>query len=489
MRYFILGILIFVFTGSLYAQETPNSPILKNVSVIHGTGNVEIIWELTDSADLIIYRDNIESNSYYPIDTIFNTNINSYTDNSANADVGPRSYRIAADIASNTSAKTEAFNTIYTICVHDSCARKIVISWTKYINNWFAGDNIEIKQYDIYKNINNNGFIYLATTNEINYSDNNIEENTNYQYYIEAVLLDDNNIKSKSNSTSKFTHVLQSPDFIHSDYIKAINNNLELGFSIAENSELKKYKLLRAFDKTGLYDTIESISTEENNIIFFDNNIMVDEDIYYYKLVALDGCNLITTSSDTINNMVLQVTNSNFVNNLSWNKFKDTSNKNIKYEIYRSIGTEIPELIDVVFNKENFNDDISNFQGQQKSGKFCYSVRAYEEGYQNIYSESNISCVYYKPKVFVPNAFTPNDDGTNDSFEIFFSFLPIDYNLTIYNRWGNIVFETHNPQEMWNGRTSGNKKAKSGTYIYYLKIKTPKNKIVEKKGNITVFYP
>ena len=489
MKILKIFFLFLIFSVEIYAQESPSAPILKNVSLIQGTGNVEIIWELTDSADLIIYRDNIESNSYYPIDTIFNTNINSYIDNSANADIGPCSYRIAADIASNTSAKTEAFNTIYTICEHDSCARKIEISWTKYINNWFAGDNIEIKQYDIYKNINNNGFIYLATTNETNYSDNNIEENTNYQYYIEAVLLDDNNIKSKSNSTSKFTHVLQSPDFIHSDYIREQNSNLELSFTVAENSELENYNLLRSSEINGLYDTIEIITSDENNLLLFDNSIVLDEDIYYYKLVALDGCNLITTSSDTINNMVLQVTNSNFVNNLSWNKFKEVSNKNIKYEIYRSIGTEIPEFVDFVFNKELYSDDISQFQGQQKSGRFCYFIRAYEEGYPNIYSESNTSCVYYKPKVYVPNAFTPNGDGKNDNFEIFFSFLPIDYDLTIYNRWGNIIFETHNSQEMWNGRSTGNKKVKSGTYIYYLKIKTPMNEIIEKKGNLTVFYP
>jgi gliding motility-associated-like protein len=282
---------------------------------------------------------------------------------------------------------------------------------------------------------------------------------------------------------------LQSPDSIHSDYIRAINNNFEMDFSIAENSELEKYKLLRSLSEDGFYDTIETFITQEHNILTYDDNITTDENIYYYKLVAINGCNLITAISDTINNIALQITNSNFINTLSWNKFKESAGKKINYEIFRNIGDVGPVLIDTVSDIESYEDDISMFQGQQKSGKFCYTVRAIEKEYLENYSESNISCVYYKPKVFVPNAFTPNDDTTNDLFEIFFSFIPINYDLIIYNRWGNIVFQTNNPQEFWDGTTSENTKVKTGTYIYYLKIKTPKNKIIEKNGNVTVFYP
>lgn len=54
---------------------------------------------------------------------------------------------------------------------------------------------------------------------------------------------------------------------------------------------------------------------------------------------------------------------------------------------------------------------------------------------------------------YVPNAFTPNGNGTNDEFgPVFTNILSDQYQFLIFDRWGNIVFESHNPGEMWNGR-------------------------------------
>jgi gliding motility-associated-like protein len=54
---------------------------------------------------------------------------------------------------------------------------------------------------------------------------------------------------------------------------------------------------------------------------------------------------------------------------------------------------------------------------------------------------------------FVPNAFTPNGNGTNDEFgPEFTNILSEGYDFLIFDRWGNIVFETHNPYDKWNGK-------------------------------------
>ncbi|MGB0423812.1 MAG: gliding motility-associated C-terminal domain-containing protein [Flavobacteriales bacterium] len=54
-------------------------------------------------------------------------------------------------------------------------------------------------------------------------------------------------------------------------------------------------------------------------------------------------------------------------------------------------------------------------------------------------------------EIYVPNAFTPNEDGINDVF------LPqligvTDYKLVIYNRWGEVIFETSDQDEPWLGQ-------------------------------------
>jgi gliding motility-associated-like protein len=75
--------------------------------------------------------------------------------------------------------------------------------------------------------------------------------------------------------------------------------------------------------------------------------------------------------------------------------------------------------------------------------------------------------------VFVPNAFTPDDDGINDYFRpSVFTTLPIDrYSMRIFNRWGEAVFETEDPLQGWMGEVrAGAYYAPDGVYVYRLEI-------------------
>ncbi len=72
----------------------------------------------------------------------------------------------------------------------------------------------------------------------------------------------------------------------------------------------------------------------------------------------------------------------------------------------------------------------------------------------------------------IPNGFTPNNDGINDFFEVI-QYLPIEnYHLIIFNRWGNEIFATRDPNILWDGTYNG-KKCPAGTYFYILEILDP----------------
>lgn len=94
------------------------------------------------------------------------------------------------------------------------------------------------------------------------------------------------------------------------------------------------------------------------------------------------------------------------------------------------------------------------------------------------------------PKVtyFVPNAFTPNADGIND----FFSGNGItdgieNFRMTILNRWGEIVFESNNPKEGWNGRKRNTgRESPNGVYVYIVNYTDPRNNDFELKGYATL---
>ncbi len=98
-------------------------------------------------------------------------------------------------------------------------------------------------------------------------------------------------------------------------------------------------------------------------------------------------------------------------------------------------------------------------------------------------TETNLAC-----KIFVPNAFSPNEDGINDVFQPFLG-CPVDqYDLKVFNRWGKIVFESTNPDDAWDGNVNG-KPAASEMYVYLLQVDyneegTPKTEL--KKGEVSL---
>jgi gliding motility-associated-like protein len=89
--------------------------------------------------------------------------------------------------------------------------------------------------------------------------------------------------------------------------------------------------------------------------------------------------------------------------------------------------------------------------------------------------------------VYIPNTFTPNDDGLNDVF------MPVgegisseNYHFMIFNRWGALVYQTQKPGEGWDGKVSG-VEAVTGIYTYKLVCKpTEKMKLHEITGSVNL---
>lgn len=84
--------------------------------------------------------------------------------------------------------------------------------------------------------------------------------------------------------------------------------------------------------------------------------------------------------------------------------------------------------------------------------------------------------------IFIPNAFSPNGDGNNDCLRIKHKAKFEKYFFTIYNRWGQKLFETDDPNACWDGNFNGKVQGLE-TYFYYLKAKTSCGDIF-KKGDL-----
>lgn len=86
---------------------------------------------------------------------------------------------------------------------------------------------------------------------------------------------------------------------------------------------------------------------------------------------------------------------------------------------------------------------------------------------------------------FVPNGFTPNRDNLNDCFGVKNWPDASSFELSIFNRWGQLVFKTTNVLECWNGAFKGREQP-ADTYVYMIKANTPSCGPITKKGTITL---
>lgn len=95
-----------------------------------------------------------------------------------------------------------------------------------------------------------------------------------------------------------------------------------------------------------------------------------------------------------------------------------------------------------------------------------------------------------KPLVmlFLPNAFTPNNDGKNESFRGT-GFLEglFEYEMTIWNRWGEKVFESTDSEEGWNGRKHNiGEESPQGVYVYKISFITVEGEEEIQRGQVTL---
>ena len=89
-------------------------------------------------------------------------------------------------------------------------------------------------------------------------------------------------------------------------------------------------------------------------------------------------------------------------------------------------------------------------------------------------------------KVFIPSCFTPNDDGVNDRFQVYGEDIR-DFSITIFNRWGQLLYSSYDMENGWDGKTRLNENIiQGGSYIYNIKLKDRYGLDYTYKGEVTV---
>jgi gliding motility-associated-like protein len=129
----------------------------------------------------------------------------------------------------------------------------------------------------------------------------------------------------------------------------------------------------------------------------------------------------------------------------------------------------------------NFGDKDSSFASNpihnyDDVGEYLITLYAFNDGgcYDSMIVTIN---VVNDILIYVPNTITVDQDGKNEVFYPVLgeAFLKNTYHLTIFDRWGEVVFESYNYEVGWDGLYAGKFKAQDGTYTWQIKVKINEN--------------
>jgi gliding motility-associated-like protein len=118
-----------------------------------------------------------------------------------------------------------------------------------------------------------------------------------------------------------------------------------------------------------------------------------------------------------------------------------------------------------------------------QAGQFTVSLSVVNEGGCSDSLAIDL-CIQPEEPVFVPDIFSPNDDGKNDTLYVRGLFLS-RLEFRVYNRWGEVVFETNSPSKGWDGNLRGSP-APSGSYYYTLFATIGDSTKIEQVGEVVL---
>jgi gliding motility-associated-like protein len=115
-----------------------------------------------------------------------------------------------------------------------------------------------------------------------------------------------------------------------------------------------------------------------------------------------------------------------------------------------------------------------------------YRLVAYKSGQPQVFSISNEVEIVPPLSLYIPNSFTPNGDGLNDTFGVAGEGIK-DFSIQIYNRWGQLVFQASDANNRWDGTYNG-QKVPSGSYVFKVSAKDQTGKRELKEGQINIIF-
>lgn len=342
-----------------------------------------------------------------------------------------------------------------------SADEKNEISWNKYV------DAANFEQYTLMRD-----GVELKTFSDINttsFLDEDVQCGDNYEYYIIA------KTKTVISTSAPFTikTTLSSPKAIDQALVNVVNDGLiEVSAEIPGAGTKTNYDLVVERSENG--GIFKKVNTLYGEATYQDFDVKANDSGYCYRLIYQNACGQRAPASEPICSILLK----NQSPLLTWSAERPFLDEIDAYTITRlgEAGSNDVKNIKLV---NTYYPDLTKFSDLS----FTFQIRADSKN-GNYQSLSNIITYKRDTDIFAPDAFTPNDDGYNDVFEVKAAMFKT-FKMSVVNRWGEVVFHSDDIAKGWNGMIKGNP-APVGSYIWRIEIVNNLDQTVKKNGTFVL---
>jgi len=457
------------FDKYIYVNDTigpPSSPM--NFVTVTANDDIDVSWgksKFKGFKSYDLFNDNSVFTLVYNTSSINDTMHQVPLSSGINVNSSRYCYVIkTTDKCNNLGGNTTAHCTIF-LEVSDTSVNDLILSWLSY-DGWGPGN---VARYRIYRSENGGSFKLYDSTTSTSYRDKKLCKN-NYCYYVVA-LQKGGRWSSRSNTVCKTPKYFPPVVPVNSIRTTVLPDGRTY-------TQWEPYTQVKNIDKYFISRVYQGASEDEyygssDSTGFIDNDkyLTTDKLSYTYTVRVNDHCNAESPKSKLNKTILLTGKSEGYVAKIQWTGYQKWHSGIKRYEIYvrdnntfKLVGSDSAQnLYEFDFLDATLDDSI------------CFKVRAIKDTSVLVESFSNVLCLISDAKIWVPNAFSPNRDGHNDIF-IPNSILifnntgnPIlDYQLEIYNRWGEMLFTSNDNKVGWDGTYQG-KPCPQGHYIYKVK--------------------
>lgn len=407
------------------------------------------------------------------------------------------SQTIKAPTASNTSSATiTGLNATNEYCFRLSktgaCATSIrsnEVCTIKPIYNVLSAEKVEVKWSTLQGNITRYQVSYVdlpnrlfpnsgAPTGPLTYTFDQMDCSNDYEFRIVGT------IGGGSNAVT-----IKSPTFIVQPLQGGTIPNSLISFASIDISQnlvslssytLTPYNKYIFYKSEGNSNNFKPLVTVPDNR-YEDRAVELDKQQYCYKVQFEDNCGNMSELSDPFCTIFLTSAKQNTLN---WTQFavSDPSNQLINVQpteyivaLLDEAGSVVgPPVVKTLTTEADLKYKLDQLLADPtNNGKVTFRVTAIQNAELPIFgvptpfpfpSHSNTYTFLTPAQVYFPSAFTPNDDGTNDLFEVKGKYIA-QFNMIIYDRWGAPIFESKDIKIGWDGKENGSP-APTGYYSF-----------------------